>query len=152
MIHCAGGCGGDYEEKDIRFIANSRPMCRACALRLLDSFGDSPRDPMVPCFGCGFHVEKQDVVEREECSDRCITCKLCEAEPRLKESYRRGFNAGLDALAKAVVDIARGSGLRKRPPPIDQTEWAEFMSGADQPQAEGVSVKVMDVTYEPVKS
>jgi len=67
------------------------------------------------CTGCGFHVEKEDVIECDEYSDRVIRCKLCKAEPRLRESYRRGFNAGLDAMERAVVGIVRESGLRKRP-------------------------------------
>jgi hypothetical protein len=69
---------------------------------------------MIQCHGCGFHVEPEDVRELAEyTTDRCLTCKNCELEPRLKESYRRGFNAGLDALAKAVVHTAQYSGLRK---------------------------------------
>jgi len=71
---------------------------------------------MVHCDGCGFNVEREDVVAWVEYSDRAETCKLCEAEPRLKESYRRGFNAGLDAMADAVTSIAKNSGLRKRAP------------------------------------
>ncbi len=70
---------------------------------------------MYLCTGCGFHVEKEDVVEWLEFSDDAVMCKLCKAEPRLKESYRRGFNAGLDAMERAVTGIVRNSGLRKRP-------------------------------------
>jgi hypothetical protein len=70
---------------------------------------------MVRCVGCGFNAEPKDVVEREEYGDRAMTCVLCKAEPRLKESYRRGFNAGLDALERAVVGIVKDSGLRKKP-------------------------------------
>lgn len=70
---------------------------------------------MVPCDGCGFNVGHEDVVEWVEYSDRAVTCKLCKAEPRLKEAYRRGFNAGLDAMERAVTNIVRNSGLRKRP-------------------------------------
>lgn len=70
---------------------------------------------MISCSGCGFHVEREDVVEWVEYSENAATCKLCKAEPRLKESYRRGFNAGLDAMERAVTSIVRTSGLRKRP-------------------------------------
>ncbi len=75
---------------------------------------------MVLCMGCGFHVEPEDVVERvvhHGASDACVTCTSCKTEPRLKESYRRGYNAGLDAMARAVTDIAQTSGLRRRPGP-----------------------------------
>jgi hypothetical protein len=71
---------------------------------------------MVLCLGCGFHCEEEDVREYAEYGDCCVTCKQCELEPRLKESYRRGFNAGLDALTAAVTDIVKNSRLRKRPP------------------------------------
>jgi hypothetical protein len=73
---------------------------------------------MVHCHGCGFYVELEDVRERAEYSDfrDCITCKQCELEPRLKESYRRGFNAGLDAAADALTHVVKNSGLRKRSP------------------------------------
>jgi len=77
---------------------------------------DEEENRMIDCTGCGFHVERKDVREWTEYSDKAVTCKLCELEPRLKESYRRGFNDGLDALKRAVLDIAENSGLRKRPP------------------------------------
>lgn len=77
------------------------------------SLAMSERGRMVRCTGCGFNVEREDAREYVEySSDLAITCKLCEHEPRLKESYRRGFNAGLDAL-KAAVDKVD---LRKRDP------------------------------------
>lgn len=68
---------------------------------------------MERCYGCGFHVEREDVREWSEFDEHCETCKLCEQEPKLKESYRLGFNAGLDAVKEAVVKIAENSGLRK---------------------------------------
>ncbi len=74
------------------------------------------------CGGCGFHIEPEDVVETAEYSDSCLTCKLCQKEPRLKESYRRGYNAGLDAMSRAVKDIAENSGLRKRSTTLDDYE------------------------------
>ncbi len=63
---------------------------------------------MYRCTGCGFHAEDYDVVadidhERHKCSK----CKLCEREPRLRESYRRGYNAGLEHGCHAMVDYAR---------------------------------------------
>lgn len=70
---------------------------------------------MVHCNGCGFNVEPEDGRQPTEYNEtQCETCKLCEAEPRLRESYRRGFNAGLDRMAEAVTRIAKDSGLRKR--------------------------------------
>ena len=77
---------------------------------------------MISCSGCGFHVEREDVVEWVEYSENAATCKLCKAEPRLKESYRRGFNAGLDAMERAVIGIVRESGLRKRPMPLKEDD------------------------------
>jgi hypothetical protein len=73
---------------------------------------------MIHCNGCGFNVEPYDT--RQETGGwkqdfTCESCKLCEAEPRLRECYRRGFNAGLDAMAKAVADVAQNSALRKWP-------------------------------------
>lgn len=73
---------------------------------------------MLHCNGCGFNVEPYDAREPVEYPDpenpQCETCKLCEEEPRLREAYRRGFNAGMDRLAEAVTRIARDSGMRKR--------------------------------------
>jgi hypothetical protein len=70
---------------------------------------------MVHCNGCGFYCVSEDArtpTEYDESS--CETCKLCEEEPRFRESYRRGFNAGLDRLAEAVEHVARSSNLRKK--------------------------------------
>lgn len=72
---------------------------------------------MVRCDGCGFHVEHYDVVTAAEGTDeRCEECAKCRATPALRESYRRGFNAGLDAMADAVRNVAEKSNLRKRGP------------------------------------
>lgn len=68
---------------------------------------------MVHCNGCGFNVERDQVVELTEFVDRCEICKKCEAEPLLRESYRRGFNAGLDAMSKIVDAALARSDLRK---------------------------------------
>lgn len=70
--------------------------------------------PMVKCNGCGFNVEQEDVVQMTEYSEtHCDKCKTCQANPLMQESYRRGFNAGLDAMAEAVKQIASQSNLRK---------------------------------------
>jgi len=73
---------------------------------------------MIHCNGCGFNVEPYDAREPTDwlTATHCETCRECEAEPRLRESYRRGFNAGLDRMAEAVTRIAKDSGLRKRGP------------------------------------
>jgi len=76
----------------------------------------TPGSTMIRCHGCGFNVEPEEVRETDEFHDRCTTCRHCEQEPKLKESYRRGFNAGLDALSQAVMEIVAHSNLRKRPP------------------------------------
>jgi len=77
---------------------------------------------MVLCQGCGFNVEPEDV--REIDADAmafgaerlaCLTCRKCTEVPDLRESYRRGFNAGLDALKRVVIDTVDKSNLRKRP-------------------------------------
>lgn len=74
---------------------------------------------MIRCLGCGFNVEREEVRERDvhynRQDDDCIICRHCEQEPKLRESYRRGFNAGLDALSQAVMQIVAHSNLRKPP-------------------------------------
>lgn len=76
-----------------------------------------PPGTMVFCDGCGFHAEPEDVVTYDEHSDeRCLVCLKCQATPALRESYRRGFNAGLDAMAEAVRHAASTSNLRRRAP------------------------------------
>ena len=70
---------------------------------------------MIRCRSCGFNVEPKEVRETDELSDNCVTCRYCEQEPKLKEAYRRGFNAGLDALSQAVIKIVAHSNLRKPP-------------------------------------
>lgn len=58
---------------------------------------------MIECAGCGSSVEAGDVVEmREYSTDTCERCRRCEAVPELREAYRRGFNAGLSAMARAA--------------------------------------------------
>jgi hypothetical protein len=81
---------------------------------------------MVRCLACGFNVEHYDVhdwgevpggvtVSSVSYPTECATCRLCEECPRMRESYRRGFNAGLDALAEAVTRIVRDTTLRRSP-------------------------------------
>ena len=71
---------------------------------------------MVHCDGCGFNVEPCDARECDEYIPvgHCSTCAKCVTEPLLRESYRRGFNAGLDALAEAVTGIVKNSNLRRQ--------------------------------------
>jgi hypothetical protein len=74
--------------------------------------------PMVHCNGCGFNVEEKDArqsSEQDVADNTCETCVLCEAEPRMRESYRRDFNAGLARLAEAVTHIVKDSRLRRFP-------------------------------------
>lgn len=67
---------------------------------------------MILCEGCGFNVEKEDVVECNEGEslpdiEECKTCKKCNACPDMKESYRRGFNSGLGAMYFALTEVVR---------------------------------------------
>lgn len=62
---------------------------------------------MILCTGCGFNVERGDVrssidEERRECS----ACAPCVQTPRLRESYRRGFNAGLSRGLRCVREYS----------------------------------------------
>ena len=76
---------------------------------------------MVKCHGCGFNVEQEDVrdwgtvldANGHTVENACETCAKCEAVPDLREAYRRGFNAGLDALGAAFQDIITTNNLRK---------------------------------------
>jgi hypothetical protein len=72
----------------------------------------------VKCEGCGLHVERQEVldwgqehvaIEHRAGCERCVRCT-----PDVRAAFRRGFNAGLDAMAKAAHDVATRSNLRKR--------------------------------------
>jgi hypothetical protein len=73
------------------------------------------KEQMIKCNGCGFNVEQEDVVELTEYHDStCEMCVKCQVNPLLRECYRRGFNAGLDALSQAVQSIVIQSNLRKR--------------------------------------
>ena len=83
-----------------------------------DGFADQPR-PMVKCRGCGFNVERghersggeHDVARDKWYCDVCIKCESC---PDMRESYRRGFNAGLDALRQRIRDsLDRATHLQK---------------------------------------
>jgi len=65
---------------------------------------------MVRCNGCGFNVEEEQVrpvgsqVGGTPCvpERQCSECIYCVAEPKMRESYRRGFNAGMNAMADAA--------------------------------------------------
>jgi hypothetical protein len=75
---------------------------------------------MAQCLGCGFYTEQEDVVRANDFHmppyRECLECRRCKETPTLRESYRRGFNAGLDALKEAVVSTVEKSNLRKLPP------------------------------------
>lgn len=66
---------------------------------------------MVLCRGCGFNIEQKDgrnnnvydpVMERYHC-DTCIKCDAC---PDMRESYRRGFNAGIEMFGDRIWSVA----------------------------------------------
>lgn len=80
-----------------------------------EGFADQPR-PMVKCLGCGFNVEREDArtgLDTDHYSrPACDTCTKCEACPDMRESYRRGFNAGIDE-AKRGVEVAIGRMKRR---------------------------------------
>ena len=73
---------------------------------------------MIKCDGCGFSVERKRVQEWGDQNANpahwttCTRCARC--TPDVREAYRRGFNAGLDAMAAAVDGVAKHSNLRKR--------------------------------------
>jgi hypothetical protein len=73
--------------------------------------------PMIHCTGCGFYAEREDVVEWPDTLEArprtCLTCLRCRANPEMKESYRRGFNAGLDALKEIIVNAVGNANVRK---------------------------------------
>lgn len=61
---------------------------------------------MVLCTGCGFNVEPEDAtpldrysIQGKEMTRMCSKCVAC---PDMRESYRRGYNAGLDAMGEQV--------------------------------------------------
>ena len=59
-------------------------------------------------------VECEDVVEMIEYSEKtCEKCIKCKTNPDISEAYRRGFNVGLDALAKTIKQVVEQSNLRK---------------------------------------
>lgn len=79
-----------------------------------DGFADQPR-PMYRCLGCGFNVEREDARKgaheghtRFGYRAKCDTCIKCEACPDMRESYRRGFDAGMDTLRRRVESTIRG--------------------------------------------
>jgi hypothetical protein len=81
--------------------------------QIRDDHGPADPAPMVKCRGCGFNVEQRDVQDWGEFNIGCERCARC--TPDVREAYRRGFNAGLDALAESVVRAVKDSNPRKRP-------------------------------------
>jgi len=83
-----------------------------------EGFADQPR-AMVLCTGCGFNIEREHVLdwgdENAVVESRTV-CERCtrHCTPDVREAYRRGFNAGLDAMAEAVQHTAKESALRMR--------------------------------------
>lgn len=51
------------------------------------------------CLGCGFHNEAVDSFGHE-----CIRCR---AVPEMRESYRRGFNAGVEEMRRTMDSSAK---------------------------------------------
>lgn len=110
-------------------LSRAALTCEACALAATDPMGlfwceehntsRKPSNAMILCEGCGFHVERSDIRQHDGdapiVEDTCLQCLGCQTIPKLRESYRRGFNAGLDACAASVVRIVRDSNLRRRP-------------------------------------
>lgn len=73
-----------------------------------EGFADQPHT-MVKCYGCGFNVEKEDAREGLKRGygpfpPECTTCVKCEACPDMRESYRRGFKAGVEDVKRRVRD------------------------------------------------
>lgn len=67
---------------------------------------------MFRCDGCGFNVERKDAYGI--IGSACGRCVRCDGVPDMRESYRRGFNAGLQAMAMAVRDAATDAVQEKR--------------------------------------
>jgi hypothetical protein len=68
-----------------------------------ESLADQLRK-MVHCLGCGFNVEQEDARKNLDLRDgygdapKCNTCIKCETCPDMRESYRRGYNAGINRM------------------------------------------------------
>jgi len=81
------------------------------------------RDRMVLCHGCGLNVERQDVISWPGPHPTlgfltsCTRCTRC--TPDVREAHRRGFNAGLAAMAQAVRERTEQGDLHR---PRDQSE------------------------------
>lgn len=57
---------------------------------------------MVKCYGCGSLIEKDNVVvwDWDAMNRICLICDKCHTLPALRESYKLGFNDGLEAATK----------------------------------------------------
>lgn len=67
---------------------------------------------MIHCNGCGFYAERSDVKSvicrpNDHDQEECSACVKCAANPDLRESYRRGFNAGLNAASSYISDSCK---------------------------------------------
>lgn len=77
---------------------------------------------IVRCDGCGSSVEREQVVNygdhpydgKPDNNYHCDSCTGCTENPKLREAYRRGFNAGVDAMAEAVVGVIEKKNELKR--------------------------------------
>lgn len=70
---------------------------------------------MIKCLGCGFNREPHTVTEFDLNDDRASSrrCDMCRRIPDLVEAYRRGFNAGVEAVR---VTLDRYAKTLRRPP------------------------------------
>ena len=78
-----------------------------------EGFADQPR-ARVLCTGCGLNVESEDAtpLDRYSIQGKELThaCRKCTACPDMRESYQRGYNAGLDAMGEHVNRTVKSIG------------------------------------------
>jgi len=72
------------------------------------------RSAQIHCSGCGLWVARSQVVEREHSERDCARCVTCHEDPKMRATYRRGFNDGLDAVDRALHRVVTKSNLRRR--------------------------------------
>ena len=126
--HCRGDVKGTY--RDLAYVraecesvgrqlaampkrreqtpAHARALENTMSEDTSEGFADQPHT-MVKCYGCGFNVEKEDAREGLKRGygpypPECTTCVKCEACPDMRESYRRGFKAGVEDVKRRVRD------------------------------------------------